>query len=180
MRGQGLEHLAPYIPRSADHRDLVTHDDLALLLMLRKETCKPCDAAAGAGAGFELDIDGGADRMAEAPDPAPQRPGSYAEFWPRYLAAHRRPGSRALHFAGTLLALALVVAAIATGHWWLLLAAPVVGYAGAWIGHFAIEGNRPETFGHPLWSLFSDVRMLLLWLLGRLDAEFRRHGVAPK
>lgn len=118
--------------------------------------------------------------MAETTDPAGKRPARYAEFWPRYLAAHRRPGSRALHFAGTLIAIALVVTAIATGHWWLLLAAPVVGYAGAWIGHLAIEGNRPETFGHPLWSLFSDVRMLLLWLLGRLGAEFRRHGIEPK
>lgn len=118
--------------------------------------------------------------MADAPDRATrQRPESYAEFWPRYLGVHRRPGSRALHFAGTLVATALVAAAVATGDWRLALAAPFVGYAGAWLGHLAIEGNRPETFGHPFWSLFSDVRMLLLWLTGRLGAEFRRHGIEP-
>lgn len=118
--------------------------------------------------------------MADAPDRATrQRPRSYAEFWPRYLGAHRRRGSRALHFAGTLVAIALLAAAVATGDWRLALAALFVGYAGAWLGHLAIEGNRPETFGHPFWSLFSDVRMLWLWLTGRLGAEFRRRGIEP-
>ena len=107
------------------------------------------------------------------------RPASYAEFWPRYLGAHRSPKSRALHFAGTSLAVALIAGAIATADWRLAVAAPIAGYGAAWAGHYLVEGNRPETFGHPFWSLFSDVRMLSLWLLGRLAAEFRRHGIEP-
>jgi hypothetical protein len=107
------------------------------------------------------------------------RPASYAEFWPRYLGAHRKPKSRALHFAGTSLAIALLVGALATADWRLAVAAPVVGYGAAWAGHYLVEGNRPETYGHPLWSLFSDLRMLSLWVLGRLAAEFRRHGIEP-
>jgi hypothetical protein len=110
---------------------------------------------------------------------ARHRPASYAEFWPRYLGAHRNPKSRALHFAGTSLALALLAGAIATADWRLAVAAPIAGYGAAWAGHYLLEGNRPETFGHPFWSLFSDLRMLSLWFLGRLAGEFRRHGIEP-
>ena len=44
---------------------------------------------------------------------------TYAEFWPHYLAEHARPGTRAWHFAGTALALALLAAAVVTLNPWL-------------------------------------------------------------
>jgi hypothetical protein len=58
-----------------------------------------------------------------------------------------------------------------TGRWYFLVAAPVVGYACAWTGHAVFEHNRPETFGHPFWSLYSDFRMLALFLAGRLETK---------
>jgi hypothetical protein len=104
----------------------------------------------------------------------PDRITTYREFWPHYLRAHRCPGTRALHYFGTGTGLALVAAAILTARWWLALLGPLFGYACAWLAHFAIEGNRPATFGHPVWSLYSDIRMLVLWASGRLSRELDR------
>ena len=61
-----------------------------------------------------------------------------------------------------------------------LLAAPVAGYALAWFGHFKFEHNRPETFGHPVWSLISDFRMLGMFLSGRLGDELRIAGAGAR
>jgi hypothetical protein len=92
---------------------------------------------------------------------------TYEAFWHVYLRAHRRAATRAVHYLGTTLAMVCLVLGFAVAWWWLPLA-PVIGYAFAWASHFGIEGNRPATFGHPFWSLFSDFRMLGLWLTGGL------------
>lgn len=101
----------------------------------------------------------------------------YAAFWHRYLRAHRKPQTRAVHYCGTLLAMGAVVLAIATGDWRWVLASPLIGYGFAWAAHYGIEHNRPETFGHPFWSLISDYRMLGLFLVGRLGAHLAAAGV---
>ncbi len=102
---------------------------------------------------------------------------SYREFWPIYLREHSRPATRGLHYLGTGLGLALLAAALVTADWRLLPAALVAGYAFAWIGHAAIERNRPATFSHPFWSFISDFRMFGLWASGRLGREPARHGL---
>ncbi len=104
---------------------------------------------------------------------------SFAEFWPFYLREHSKPRTRALHYAGTSLVVALALLAVLTGRWWLLLALPVAGYGFAWVAHFTVEKNRPATFTYPLWSLAADWRMWWLWLTGRLGAELAKAGVDP-
>ncbi len=106
-----------------------------------------------------------------------RRAKTYREFWPLYLAEHRMPGTRQLHFLGTGLGLLILAAAAVLADWRLVPLAIVTGYAFAWIGHAVIERNRPATFTHPFWSLVSDFRMFALWLGGRLTAELRRHGL---
>jgi hypothetical protein len=102
---------------------------------------------------------------------------SYAEFWSRYLRAHADPRTRALHYLGTFGAAAFLALAAARADWGWLVAAPLVGYGPAWLGHAVFEHNRPETFAHPAWSLVSDLRMLGLFLTGRLAGELRRRGI---
>lgn len=113
-----------------------------------------------------------------APSPNAARYATFAEFWPFYLREHARPLTRALHYAGTSLVVALAVFALVTGRWGWLLAMPVAGYFFAWLAHFTVEKNRPATFTYPLWSLAADFRMWWLWLTGRLGAELRAAGVS--
>jgi hypothetical protein len=94
---------------------------------------------------------------------------NYDVFWHRYLRAHARPPTRWLHYVGSVLALICLVFAIVRLDWRWLIAAPVIGYGFAWTAHVGVEGNTPQTFGHPFWSLLSDFRMLGLWVTGRLD-----------
>lgn len=105
---------------------------------------------------------------------------TYREFWPYYLREHSNPHTRTIHFFGTGLATALLIVALVTGQWWLLVVMLFAGYGPAWYGHFFVEKNKPATFTYPLWSLFSDFRMAFVWLTGRLDVELAKAGVAPR
>jgi hypothetical protein len=101
---------------------------------------------------------------------------SFEEFWPHYVREHSRKATRWLHFVGTTAAILCTAAAALLLHPWLLLAVPVVAYGFAGIGHFFVEGNKPATFRHPLWSLLGDIRMYRLMWMGRMDDEVRRRA----
>ncbi len=99
---------------------------------------------------------------------------TYAEFWDFYVQEHSKPLTRALHFAGTTLGIALLVFFIATGRWYFFPLFFVVGYAFAWFAHFVVEKNRPATFKYPLWSFISDFKMICYMLTGRMASEVER------
>ena len=98
---------------------------------------------------------------------------SYEEFWPFYVLQHRHPVNQTLHFIGTTLVLACLVATALESVRFLALA-PIAGYGLAWIGHFFFEKNHPATFTYPLWSLRGDFRMYRKILLGQMRQEMER------
>ena len=84
---------------------------------------------------------------------------NFRDFYPFYLSEHANRVSRRLHFTGTSIAVGLLIAAIVTENWWLLILALVQGYAFAWVGHFFFEHNKPATFKYPAFSLMGDWRL---------------------
>jgi Predicted membrane protein len=99
---------------------------------------------------------------------------SFAEFYPFYLGEHRHPTCRVLHFIGTSLGLAFLIAAILLRQPWLILIGLIQGYAWAWVGHFAFEKNKPASFRQPLYSFMGDWLMWWQLLTGRL--RFHERG----
>lgn len=105
---------------------------------------------------------------------------TFEEFWPYYLKEHSLPTTRAWHYVGTSLALLILIAAISTGQWVWIFGAFVSGYLFAWVSHGVFEKNKPATFTYPLWSLFSDFKMLFCFLTGRMGRELEAASVISK
>jgi hypothetical protein len=93
---------------------------------------------------------------------------SFEEFYPFYLSEHSNRTCRRLHFVGSTVSLALLVATLATGTWWLFVLAVLAGYGFAWFGHFLFEKNRPATFTHPVYSFIGDWVMWKDMMTGRI------------
>ena len=94
---------------------------------------------------------------------------TFGDFYPFYLGEHANRTCRRLHFAGTSIALALLITAVVTQRWWLIAVGFVQGYAFAWVGHFFFEKNRPATFRHPLYSLMGDWVMFKDICIGKIS-----------
>ena len=106
-------------------------------------------------------------------------PESFEEFWPYYVSQHQNATSRKLHFVGTSLALGCL--AMAPVNPWALLAAPVIGYGCAWVGHFVFEKNKPATWGgakFAAWSLRGDFRMWMYTLEGTMNTEVEKYRLS--
>jgi len=94
---------------------------------------------------------------------------NFRTFYPYYLSEHANRTCRRLHFVGSALVLAILLAV------WFgqlpplgLAAVPLVGYGFAWVGHFVFEKNRPATFHYPFYSLAADWVMFKDMLIGKI------------
>lgn len=103
----------------------------------------------------------------------------FHDFWPYYLQEHARPGTRAMHYAGTSIVVGLLAAVPIAGRWWMAGAIALAGYGFAWTAHGLIERNRPATFRYPFWSLRADFVMWYRFLTGRIWRDLARAGVRP-
>jgi hypothetical protein len=102
---------------------------------------------------------------------------SYSEFWRLYLDAHRRPATRGMHYAATLVGAASTLAAAALGE---ILLAPlgILIAVGMAVGsHRFIEHNRPLIRINPFYGALCDLRMLWLAMTGGLPREYVRLGL---
>lgn len=73
------------------------------------------------------------------------------DYYPTYLAAHSKRGTKLAHLAGNIITLgyiAFVLRLSAENLWCLFMLpyAPVIIYFFAWPSHFFIEKNKPATF----------------------------------
>src|SRR5580698_2839827 len=106
----------------------------------------------------------GVDRLAGAKISYPCRPmskqfDSFSAFYPVYLRMHDHPVNRRLHVVGNLLGLGAIALAIAERRCWILVLAPILANAFAWVGHWYFQRNRPGVFHYPLYGMIGSWRM---------------------
>jgi len=101
---------------------------------------------------------------------------NYSEYWVDFLRKHSKTGTRFVHYAATLLALGPGIYGLVTLNGWLAGGAFLGSYLLAVISHAFIEKDRPNA-GKPGWGAFSDLRMCVLALSGKLEAERKRCGL---
>ena len=110
-------------------------------------------------------------------------PATFEEFWPYYVSQHLHPATRAIHVGATTAALACGAAGLVLFNPVLVAASPVIGYGPAWASHFAIEKNKPASFGHPVWSFRADLRQVWKFYARKLESDVEQVrqslGLAP-
>jgi hypothetical protein len=104
---------------------------------------------------------------------------TYDEFWRLYLDAHRKPATRAIHYAATLVGVLGTLAAVLAGEPLFCPAGIGAGVCMAVGSHRFIERNRPLIRVNAFYGALCDLRMMGLGLAGRLPAEYRRLGLDP-
>lgn len=106
-----------------------------------------------------------------------KRNDSFAEFWPDYLRAHQKTGTRVCHYIATAWGVSVGFYGIGTLQIWYVLAGIAGGYAIAVGSHYAFGDSKPLVGRSAVMGAMSDFRMIGLALTGRLDDEFRKYGI---
>ena len=114
---------------------------------------------------------------------------TFKEYYPLYVAAHKHPATKLLHFAGQFLTIAYIwfIIALSVKVSWLLLGylwfTPNVIYILAWPSHWWIEKNQPLAFTNKKLAKLSDLVMFWDVLIARkipLDGRDKTASSAVK
>ena len=92
----------------------------------------------------------------------------FEDFYVYYLSQHSHRSTRRWHFLGTTLAIIILLAALITQDWMLLLYVPLAGYGMAWLSHLFFEKNKPASFKNPILSFRADMKMYWEILKGKI------------
>lgn len=103
---------------------------------------------------------------------------TFHDFWPLYLRAHRLPGTRALHYFATIIGISASVEALVTLQPLVFGIGVPLSYCIAVGSHRLIEGNQPLIRVNAAWGALADLRMCWLAIIGKLEAEFAKHGIS--
>ena len=97
------------------------------------------------------------------------------EFWPYYVRQHSKRLTRQWHFIGNVNLVLWLFWAASRKSTILMVMGVATSYMFAWVGHFVVERNVPSTFQYPVLSALADMRMFVLMLQGRMDAEAEKY-----
>ncbi|MFN8413795.1 MAG: DUF962 domain-containing protein [Anaerolineales bacterium] len=100
---------------------------------------------------------------------------SLKQFWPGYVQAHSKAGTRWLHFIGNTNLFIWLGLSIINRSLFLVGFAVISSYMFAWIGHFFVERNIPITFRYPLKAAICDMVMYYKMWRGEMDAEIKKY-----
>lgn len=104
---------------------------------------------------------------------------TFREFYPLYLAGHRHPLNRAIHYVGACSALLGLAVAILQARPWIMVATAMSVYGVLWISHFLIEGNVPVTlkggWRMVVLSFCGEFYMTWRFITGRLGADLDQY-----
>jgi hypothetical protein len=103
----------------------------------------------------------------------------FRDFWRLYLDAHRRTGTRGMHYSATAVGVAGSVASVAVGEFLLAPLGIIVAVAMAVCSHWFIEKNQPLIMVNPFFGAVADLKMCWLAVTGGLAAEYVRLKLAP-
>jgi hypothetical protein len=93
---------------------------------------------------------------------------SFDEFYALYMQHHQNAWNRRVHLLGWLLGIGIGLIALATGHYVLILLAPLPALGAIWLGHWVLEPTSAIEFKHPLLTARANLRMFREMLSGAL------------
>lgn len=106
-----------------------------------------------------------------------ERYATFDAFWLDFLRAHSKPGTRAFHYAGMIIAIWLGITFVMTGDVYRLVLALLAPYVLGFVSHALVEHNKPVSLKHPVYSVRGAIQMFVFWATGRLGPELARAGV---